>query len=437
MLRPYQQRTIAAVRDAVQSGKRAPCVVVPTGGGKTVIASTIAREAVDAGKRVVWLAHREELIDQAARTFSRASILRADDPRVDPDALISIASIPTLIARGTRPSAELVIIDECHHVTAASWRSVADHYSHAIRIGLTATPERSDGSPLGDVFDHLIVGANYSELIRDGYLVDADVVAPPRRMRGAVADSPSAALLRHLHDGRSALVFTSSVAESIACVNELRGAGIAAAHVDGDTRDRSRIVDAFRSGAVSVLSSCAVLTEGFDAPRAKIAVLARSCSSPLTYLQIVGRVLRPDQSAPSTRALVIDLVGAVHEHGWPTDDRSYSLDGIPIRRASADKLVIWQCPACGHCQQHAPASRICPRCGATMPEPKPLRIERLRLERQRRNAAASVADQRAALVRLVALARERGYSVGWAMHVFHARYHRWPTREERAHATRV
>jgi superfamily II DNA or RNA helicase len=227
-------------------------------------------------------------------------------------------------------------------------------------------------------------------------------------------------------------VFTATVAESVACTERLRVAGVRAGHIDGSSTDRADLIAAFRAGELDVLSSCAVLTEGFDAPRAKVAVLARGCGSELTYLQIVGRILRPDPSG--RRALLLDLVGAVREHGWPTEDRAYSLAGDAIRRASEQEVTIWQCPACGHCQAAAPARRRCPRCDALMPEPEPLRIARLRLDRIARNERTTVDEQAAALRALVVRERNAGRSPYRAVHIFRARYHRDPTRQERSSA---
>lgn len=434
-LRPYQTRTIDACRVAVRRGARAMCVVLPTGAGKTRTAVAICESAISRGHRILWCAHRVELVDQAAdtiRPYSHVSILRADDARTDPSAPITVASIPTLAARpDCRPEARIVVFDECHHVTAASWRAVADHYRGAILLGLTATPERSDGTPLGDVFDTLITGATYSELIAAGHLVDCDVVSPPKRLSSAVAQLPAEAYLEQAR-GVPGLVFTATIAESVACVETLRLAGVRAAHIDGESRDRADLIRQYRAGELDVLSSCAVLTEGFDAPRAKVAVLARGCGSQLTYLQIVGRVLRPDGTG--RRALLLDLVGAVHEHGWPTEDRQYALTGQAIRRASEAEVVVWQCRACGHCQTAAPAKRRCPRCGAVMPEPEPLRLERLRLERVARNERTTVEEQGAALRALVVRERAAGRSPYRAVHIFRARYRREPTRQERASA---
>lgn len=434
-LRDYQTRTVTQARELVARGSRALCLVIPTGGGKTRTAAAICESAIARGNRVLWCAHRAELVDQAADTLAglglAVSVVRADDPRTNPDAPVTVASIPTLAARpGCRPEARIVVLDECHHVAAATWRAIAADYSGAVLLGLTATPERSDGSPLGDVFEEMVVGAQYSDLIRQGHLVDCDVIAPPRRLSSAVAQDPAEAYLEHGR-GRPGLVFTATVAESVSCVERLRAAGIRAAHVDGQSTDRADLIRAYRAGELDVLSSCAVLTEGFDAPRAKVAVLARSCGSQLTYLQIVGRVLRPDGTGT---ALLLDLVGAVHEHGWPTEDRQYSLAGEAIRRASEAEVTIWQCPACGHCQSAAPARRRCPRCGSTMPEPEPLRIARERLERQARNERATPEQQAEALRWLVVRERQAGRSPYRAVHIFRARYHREPTREERASA---
>ncbi|HEY8944343.1 MAG TPA: DEAD/DEAH box helicase family protein, partial [Polyangiaceae bacterium] len=143
-LRDYQVRALEQVRDQLRSGKRAVCCVLPTGAGKTRIGAEMALGANDRARRTLWLAHRNELVQQAAERIraegiGRVGVIKAD-VFPDPGALVQVASVQTLLAQGKRPEAELVVFDEAHHYVSSDWGALAQHYSGAWRIGLTATP---------------------------------------------------------------------------------------------------------------------------------------------------------------------------------------------------------------------------------------------------------------------------------------------------------
>jgi DNA repair protein RadD len=366
-LRPYQARCVGAARKLVAAGRRSLCIVAPTGSGKTVIGVAIAASALQRNGRVLWIAHRRELLDQTLASLTRAgvhhvSVLRADDDRYDPSAPVVLASIQTLVARGDRPPARVVIPDECHHFVRNVWGAVAGSYSESFIVGLTATPERADGSPLGDIFDGLVVAATYSELIDAGHLVPCEIIRPPQRLSGEIAQDPANAYVQY-GGGRPAVIFCGSVPFAHDVARRLPRAAV----VDGTTAERLRDerLAAFASGDIDVLTNCFVLTEGWDAPRAKVCVLARGCAHASTYMQIGGRILRPYPG--ETAALLIDLTGASLAHGFPTEDRDYSLEGRAIKRKASPG--DWVCPKCDHVQRAIPASRECPACGYRLPAP--------------------------------------------------------------------
>lgn len=253
--RPYQQRAIDAVRHRWEHGARCVCLVIPTGGGKTFTAARLCN-----GSRVLWIAHRRELIDQAAEA------LRAEfDPRDvgiiapghdrHPAARVQVATVQTLLARGDRPAADLVVLDECHHHIAADWARVHEAYPEARALGLTATPERSDGKPLGDLFDALVVGATYSELLEDGYLVPCRVYQPPTSLGAReLAQDPLAAYQRYT-PGAQAFVFMGSVRLAYEQADRFTAAGIPSAVVEAKSKraDRVKALADFSSGRVQCL----------------------------------------------------------------------------------------------------------------------------------------------------------------------------------------
>jgi DNA repair protein RadD len=379
--------------------------VAPCGAGKTVIASEIARSASERGRSVLWLTHTQELVDQSTARVPWAAV----------------RSIQSLLG-GDRPTADVVILDEAHHFVAPIWNEVARDYSQAIVVGLTATPERADGVALGDLFTALVVAAQTPDLSRAGYLVSADVWAPSKRLRGSVVDPieswhARAASLR-------TIVYCTTVERARELAQCWPSAG--AACVDGETkadvrRDR---VESFAAGACQVLTNCHVLTEGVDVPAIECIVLARGFSSQGSYLQAVGRALRP--SPGKQRALILDLCGSVWEHGLPDEAREYSLAGKAIR--SVERLEpIRQCRRCG--AVFAEPGTTCPRCGATVSRPLTREQHIARRETlQRVNDAQPESRKAEVFAQLQATARERGYKPGWAAVQFKARYGHWPRR---------
>ena len=415
-LRPYQSRAVEAVRRQWASGVRSVCLVLPTGGGKTVTATELCSPFA----RVLWIAHRRELIEQAAESLrrgrwgrSRVGLIAPRHTYV-PAAPIQVATVQTLLARSRqRPSADLVVWDECHHERAESYSRITAAYPDALQLGLTATPERSDGKPLGDGFSGLVVGATYSELLEDGHLVPCRVYQPPESIgKRALAQDPLDAYQRYTA-GQSAFVFVASVALARETARRFTGAGVPAAVVECHTPpdERVRALRAFADGSVRVLVNVATLTEGVDIPRASACILARGCSHVGLYLQIAGRILRP---APGkSEATLVDLTGASLTHGLPTADRAYSLSGDGICSASVASLR--NCLQCGAVFPSRPGP--CPICGYDPPrrEPPPPRIYSLELREVFAGPATPQEAKRREHDRLRALARERGWAPYWVV----------------------
>lgn len=371
-LREYQSRAIDAVRAKYAAGYRAPALVLPTGAGKTVVASEVIRMTVERGGRVLFLVHRQELLTQSVSKLERAGvtdirIIQAGSDLGSRRAPVSVASIPTITrwieAGRAMPEATLVIPDECHHVVAKTWKRIADHYAASLLLGLTATPERADGKAIGDVFDSIVIGATVSELTALGHLVPCRVFAPMDVLESKhIAVSPLAAYQRHA-PGSRAVIFCMSVEHAQRVADEMNAGGVRTAVVHGDmprTERASTLAD-LDAGRIDAVASIGVLTEGWDSPGVSTCILARKPQHTGLYLQMVGRVLRP---APGkTHATLIDLCGSVHDHGPPDMDREYSLDGKGISKV--DREAIRQCLTCGGVFKAGPMT--CPLCGVEMP----------------------------------------------------------------------
>ena len=297
-----------------------------------------------------------------------------------------------------------------------------------LEIGrLTATPERSDGTALGDVFQEMVIGSTVRELTDLGFLVECDVKAAS--LGKSLAQDPVKAWLEH-SGGRPGFVFAKSVAHSRDIVAGLVAAGVLAVHVDGTTAKgiRDRAVEDFRRGRIDVLCSMGVFTEGTDLPRATVCLLARAFTHASLYLQCIGRVLRP--SPGKGRALIIDLIGSVHEHGLPDDERIWSLDGEPHRLADSAQAVK-QCDVCGCAYRPGPPA--CPMCGAKAEPEAPPKIEERPLDDLGRRMAplmpgASQEQKDRKWRELVDKGRESGYNPKWASVRYHAIFGQWRNR---------
>ena len=423
-LRPYQAQAIDTLRAEYAKGVRRMLLVAPTGFGKTATASELIRRSVVKGKRVLFTVHRREIVMDTARRLRAAdvpcTILMAGEA-FDEAAPVVVASVMSIVAREHHPAADFVIWDEAHHTAAKSYADIAALYPGARHLGLTATPERGDGVGLRDAFDALVVGATVSELQAEGYLAQCDVLAPAAKSKGKLAMSPADAIARYA-DGRSAVVFCGSVAESKALAAEL---GETARHIDGTTpaEERDASLAAFASGAVKVLCNHSVLTEGWDAPIAKVCVLARSIASPGALIQIAGRVLRPFEGQ---RALGIDLAGNVLELGLPTEDRVFTLDGIQ-RAEKAKRPWLSACGTCGQVVLGVKRGEFCSVCGSAWPAKEPLKVKPAELAAVKSGATKATKEEKARVYHhLRRVGAALGYKAGWAARKYRARFGVWP-----------
>lgn len=420
-LRPYQEEALAKVSASWRGGARSVLLVSPTGSGKTATAVEAALRAVKRGKKVLWLAHRRELIGQASKRItaeglSDHGIILAGAKGGNLSAPVQVASVDTLRARGLRPPADLVVWDEAHHTKAASWEEIHSSYPEAYHAGLTATPCRADGAALGDVFDSLVVAISVAELTQLGFLVPCDVEAPAAKLSAQEIAQDPVALWQKRCPGKKTVLYTNAVQEAHYLAQRFCSLGTPAAAIDGNTptEERDLVLARFAAGELRVITNVAVLTEGWDCPDAEVCLVARSVGHEGLWLQMVGRVLRP---APGKeRALVLDLAGNVHQHGLPEDPREFSLEGKGIRKAS--KVALQVCPMCGAARRFYP----CARCGYE-PQRASLSVTHEELKRIERPGKLTDKEERAVLASLTQQAVERNYKPAWVARQFAKRYH--------------
>jgi DNA repair protein RadD len=401
ILRPYQERAARDVFAAWRSGHKRVCLVMGTGAGKTATGSFIAQQAKRQGLSTVWMTHTVDLLQQSAVRVPEAKV-------------VSVQS-------GRLPPADVLVLDECHHFVADEWKRAVDAYPEALVVGLTATPERADGRPLGDMFSHLVVGASYTELLESGVLVPCRVLRPETELDRGVAKDPVEAYMAH-GEGRTGFVYVRTIQLADKVAAEFRAKGIRAEVVSAETPpgQRKLLVDRMRDGDIRLLVNVYALTEGVDVPHASIAILARNFGHVSQFLQTAGRVLR---AHPGKRdALVIDLPGVSHRHGTPLEDREYGLDGQGIRRKAGAALRV-----CMKCGMTWGSDGPCPRCGFSNPGQavKPPRVYNAELVEVGRTIPTWV--KRAEYDRLKDVARSKKLGDGFVKAEFQRKYGEAPS----------
>ena len=453
-LRDYQDDMIQRTRVALRTN-RTVLLQSPTGSGKTVLSAFMAGSATQKRLRVGFVCHRKELIKQTAKTYSLVGIpfgVVAAGMTGDRTKPVQICGVQTLAQRlDIVGKFDLMIWDEAHHIAAASWSRIMEHFGKAKHVGLSATPERLDGSGLGKFFSTMVTGPKVSWLIENGYLSPYRLFAPSTLdtsgMRTTAGDfnrgdleaatMQSAVIgdaVKHyakLAPGRRNMVFCVSVKHSLLMVDRYRAAGFRAEHIDGETdpAERDRLIAAFTAGQIQVLCSVDLVSEGFDLPAIEVATLLRKTKSVSLYLQQVGRALRPAMG--KTEAILLDHVGLAAEHGLPDDDREWSLAGRRKRKKKAGEgddepeFPTRQCPHCYNVHRPAPT---CPRCGYDYPTlgrtPEELEGELREIDRvaERRERSKELAKAQS-LDDLIRLGTLRGYKNPrfWAQKVFEGR----------------
>jgi len=356
-LRPYQEEAISAVVGAVTVGRLQRVVVIlPTGMGKTVVFSHLARRWKETDGPVVVLVHRDELINQAAAKLHAVAPeltvgkVKAGTWEMDRDVVVMSVQTVSRASGLERLSqldrrGRLVIVDECHHASAPTWVTTLEALGCFAPggppcVGFTATLDRSTGAELGTVFQEIVYQKDILDGIAAGYLVtprgklitlqaglldnvkvsggDYQVGDLGARLEEVHAPAEVAKAYAELAGDRPGVCFWPTVATALEAAAALEDQGIPAAAVHGSMPlgDRRRVLQAFQDGDLQVLTNAMVLTEGWDAPRAEVCVIARPTRSPALYVQMVGRVLRPYPG--KSEALVLDITGATTDHRLAT-----------------------------------------------------------------------------------------------------------------------
>ena len=342
-LRPYQEQAFEGVFSEWDKGNRKTLVVMPTGTGKTIVFAKIVEECVRRGYKVLIMAHRGELLDQAADKILKATGLRCSVEKAERSCIgewyrVVVGSVQTLmhesrLRRFSPDFFDAIIIDEAHHSISPSYQTVLQHFDHAQVLGVTATPDRADMKNLGSYFESLAFEYTMPEAIKSGYLVPIKALTVPLKIDISMVGISAGdfkvgeigtALDPYLYQiademekycmDRKTIVFLPLIATSQKFMAILNEHGFVAAEVNGNSEDRAQVLQNFENGKYNVLCNSMLLTEGYDCPAVDCIIVLRPTKSRPLYAQMVGRGTRLSPETGKKHLLLIDFLWMTERH---------------------------------------------------------------------------------------------------------------------------
>ena len=340
-LRTYQQEAREAIHHEWDEGRRRTLLVLPTGTGKTVVFAKVTEDQVRAGDRVLILAHRGELLDQASDKIERTTGLKSavekgEETCLDSFRRVVVGSVQSLqqekrLKKFDKDYFGTIIIDEAHHAITEGYRRVIGHFPDARLLGVTATPDRGDLRDLGEVFHSLAYEYTLPRAIKDGYLVPIKALTVPLKLdissvgtqagdyKPGELDTALDPYLYQIADemqkscaDRKTVVFLPLIKTSQKFTQILNEKGFRAAEVHGSSEDRSEILADFSAGKYNVLCNSMLLTEGWDCPAVDCVIVLRPTKIRSLYCQMVGRGTRP--SPGKKDLLLLDFLWHTARH---------------------------------------------------------------------------------------------------------------------------
>lgn len=342
-LRPYQQQAKDAIFSEWENGIKKTLLVLPTGCGKTIVFAKVAEECVKGGSRVLILAHRGELLDQAADKIGKSTGLGCATEKAEQTCIgswfrIVVGSVQSMM-REKRLNQfpnnyfNTIIIDEAHHCISESYQKVLRHFPDAEVLGVTATPDRGDMQNLGTVFESLAYEYTLPRAIKEGYLAPIKAVTIPLKIdmsavgvqagdfkSGDIAtaldpylESIAEEMEKYCSDKKT-VVFLPLVKTSQKFRDILNNHGFRAAEVNGDSKDRAEILEAFDKDQYNVLCNSMLLTEGWDCPSVDCIVVLRPTKVRSLYCQMVGRGTRLSPETNKDHLLLLDFLWHTERH---------------------------------------------------------------------------------------------------------------------------
>lgn len=340
-LRPYQDGAKQAILNAWKTGQRKTLLSMPTGSGKTIVFSSVVEEQVNKGHRVLVMAHRNELLEQAADKLHRVSGLstaleKAESTAIGDPSKVVIGSVQSMssdkrLARFPADYFQDIIVDEAHHCLSDSYQKVLTHFPKANVLGVTATPDRGDMRALSEYFDSMAYEYTLIDAIKDGWLCPIRSQMIPLKLNisnvhlqngdfaageiGTALDPylpKIAEQMKKYCKGRKTVVFLPLVKTSKKFCALLNKNGFKAAEINGKSTDRAEKLEAFDKGKYNVLCNSMLLTEGWDCPSVDCIIVLRPTKSRPLFQQMVGRGTRP--SPGKKELLLLDFLWLTAKH---------------------------------------------------------------------------------------------------------------------------
>lgn len=374
-LRDYQLDLKNKAKNAFKYNKRI-ILLAPCGSGKTITSTSIISDSVKKGKKVWFIVHRKELLDQAINTLKKCEV---------PMENVKVYMIQSLANRLNKieEKPDLIIFDECQHSTSKTYLKLIETFPNSYILGLTATPCRLSGKPLGDIFQNMVSSVTTEELIKKGFLANYDYYAPKinadftkvKIKMGDFIDKEIEKILdkstiygdiienyKKYADNKKTIIYCATIEYSKKIEELFSKNGYSIKHFDGNTSkiEREQIIKDFRDDKIKILTNVDLIGEGFDVPACECCILLRPTQSLSLYIQQSTRCLRPQKDKKS---IIIDFVGNVFAHGMPTETREWSLkEKIKNKNPSREQdILVRQCNQCYKCYKGT--NPICPYCG--------------------------------------------------------------------------
>lgn len=340
-LRPYQSEAVKKIEGEWNKGVKKTLLVLPTGTGKTIVFCAIAKDAVMDGRRVLILAHRGELLDQASDKLQKSTGLKCAVEKAESTCVgswyrVTVGSVQTLMRESRLKKFPpdyfgTIIIDEAHHSISDSYQNILNYFADARVLGVTATPDRGDMRNLGQVFDSLAYEYTLPKAIKEGYLSKIKALTIPLQLDISSVGMQSgdfksgdlgtalepyleqiAVEMEKVCQDRKTVVFLPLIKTSQKFRDILNDHGFNAAEVNGDSSDRAEILKDFNDGKYNVLCNSMLLTEGWDCPSVDCIVVLRPTKVRSLYCQMVGRGTRLCDG--KDHLLILDFLWMTEKH---------------------------------------------------------------------------------------------------------------------------
>ena len=458
-LRKYQENAIENLRNVLLAGNRKPVMVLPTGGGKSIIFGQLIRNVVDKGNKVLWLVHRRNLVLQMKDVLNSFDIepgLIMSGYESSLDNQVQLGTIQTYARRlklrdldlnNFFIDADILLVDEAHRSLSKQYREIVDLYLSKIIIGCTATPMGASGRGMGEVYNAIVDIVDVEQLTKEGYLSPARYFAPYTPDLSGVSVKMGDYVVKELEEktnkaklngdivenwlklgeNRKTIVFAVNVRHSIAVCEAFNNQGIPAEHLEARSTDEEReeVFKRMEKGKTTVICNVGLYQEGLDVPDVSCIIMARPTKSLGLYRQCCGRGLRISKEHED--CLILDHGGVIEQNGFLDEKITWTLDGKTVayqKPKEAKEKAKAECTVCGLIFEKVSK---CPDCGSPIKTfGKKITTTDDKLKEIKGKKKASMAEKRAWYGMFLHYAEKKGYKEGWIAHKYKAKFKVWP-----------